>query len=114
MCEQNVDHKASIGGNPVRLLAVLIDIRLLPISCLGPQQRFPLQLQALRPAIVDLVVQQIPNAMVKLRPVGSAEHHFEIVTLLPVPFRGELLFDLLVKLRAGQRVGDADADIVWD
>src|SRR5689334_7596950 len=61
----------------------------------------------------DLIVQQIAYAAVKLRAIRAEEHHVEVVALFPVALRTELALDDVEKLRAGQRVRNADADVVW-
>src|SRR5262245_26110570 len=60
----------------------------------------------------DLVVQQVSHAAVELRAISAEEHHVEVVALVPVAFRTELAFHEIEKLRAGQRVRDAHADVV--
>src|SRR3984957_20261374 len=64
--------------------------------------------------IVDrhLIVKQIANDAVEIRSVGALKHHLQVVALLPVSLRLELLLHEIVELRARQRIRDADADVI--
>src|SRR5215469_2264540 len=61
---------------------------------------------------VDLGMQQIAHRTIELARVGAVEHHREIAAVAPVRLGAELALHLLIKRRAGQGVGDADADFV--
>src|SRR5580698_655071 len=62
---------------------------------------------------LDLLVPEVTDGSVEVRAVGAAEHHCEVAAFLPVGLAVEKLsLDLLEKLRARQRVGDAHAHIV--
>src|SRR5688572_29983045 len=72
----------------------------------------PALLQRSIARVTHLVVQEIAQLPIKVRRVSSGEHHFQIVAFAPVTLVAELFFDLLVELRARQRVGDTDADVI--
>src|SRR5690242_5409556 len=85
-----------------------------PLAKLGfaPHELLPAATHARRLPFGDLVVQQIAHAAVKLRAIRAEEHHVEIIALLPVALRAQLALDDIEKLRAGQRVRNADTDVV--
>src|SRR5687767_13779702 len=59
-----------------------------------------------------VVVQQVADRSIEVGSIGTGEHHVEVDALLPVTLLAELLLDGLVEFRAGQWIGDTDADIV--
>src|SRR5262249_47628521 len=60
----------------------------------------------------DLLMQEIAHRAVEVRAVRAVEHHREVTAVLPVALARELVLHELVELRAGQRIGDADADVI--
>src|SRR5579883_30655 len=61
---------------------------------------------------IDLIMQEVPDGPIKLRGVGTGEHHHEVAAFLPVSLILEPCLDEVVERSAGKRIRDADSDIV--
>ena len=50
---------------------------------------------------------------VECRRIGVAKHQGQLIRVSPVGFLPELIFHLFIKNSTGQRIGNRNADLVW-